>query len=69
MATPSSEDEGNIPQSLIFNGKNWVNPPSGSTSTSGTQFNTEELNERQLYFFIIHSFETSISSSILLRPN
>ena len=49
MATPSSEDnEGNIPQSLIFNGKNWVNPPSGSTttSTSGTQFNTQELNER-----------------------
>ena len=47
MATPSSEDnERNIPQSLIFNGKNWVNPPSGSTSTSGTQFNTQELNER-----------------------
>ena len=47
MATPSSEDnEGNIPQSLIFNDKKWVNPPSGSTSTSGTQFNTQELNER-----------------------
>ena len=46
MATPSSEDKGNIPESLIFNGKNWVNPPSGSTSTSGTQFNTQELNER-----------------------
>ena len=47
MATPSSEhNEGNIPQSLIFNGKNWVKPPSGSTSTSGTEFNTQEFNER-----------------------
>ena len=52
MATPSSEDnEGKIPQSLIFNGKNWVNLPSGSGSTStsgpsGTQSNTQGFNPR-----------------------
>ena len=41
-----------IPQTLIFNGENWVDPPSGSTSgTSGSHGNTQSFLPRYYSFY------------------